>query len=159
PALASLFPRRLRSLRHPAGPDRAAARRREDGGGNQDAAVQPAAERGHAHAGGLGRHARGPDRDRRHLRHELQFHAGADLALRLLRRARGDRPHLRAVVLALQEGRLAVGTAATHIKNGTSVETRLFNGSHALGGDLSRLSLRYIAGKLMNGALALSAAL
>ena len=29
-----------------------------------------------------------------------------------------------------------------YMKNGTSVETRLFNGSHDFGGDLSRLSLR-----------------
>ena len=45
------------------------------------------------------------------------------------------------------------------MKNGTSVETRLFSGSHDLGGDLSRLSLRYMAGRSMKAVLALSAAL
>ena len=47
-----------------------------------------AADGHHPKAGGLGRNSRGPDGDRRHLRHELRLHAGAQMGPWLLSRDR-----------------------------------------------------------------------
>jgi magnesium transporter len=68
-----------------------------------------AADGHHPKTGGLGRHPRGTDRDRRHLRHELRLHAGAQMELRLFSRDRRDRRHLRLALLAISPKRLDLG--------------------------------------------------
>ena len=59
-------------------------------------------------AGVMARHHRGPDRDRRHLRHELQAHAGTGVGIRLFWRDRHDPARMRGPILAIPARRLAM---------------------------------------------------
>src|SRR5437588_6444296 len=56
----------------------------------------------------MARHHRGPDGDRRHLRHELQAHARAGVAIWLFWRDRHDPAGMRRLILAIPARRLAV---------------------------------------------------
>ena len=58
--------------------------------------------------GGLGGDPRGADRDRRHLRHELRVHAGAQMEVRVFSHHGPDRHRVRHPLLALSPQRLAV---------------------------------------------------
>src|SRR5207237_1856988 len=64
--------------------------------------------RGHEEDDGAGRHPSRLDAHRRDLRHELQAHAGAQLEVRLLLRARPDGPAHRNRLPLLQTPRLAL---------------------------------------------------
>jgi len=67
-----------------------------------------AGNRGLQEARVLGRHHRGPDRDRRHLWHELQEHAGTAVGVWLLHRRRRDPDRLRRAVLVVQARRMVM---------------------------------------------------
>src|SRR5262245_8767083 len=105
---AAAVPRRDRSRAPRAGGDRRAAR----GSGvrvRSEPDERPSrADQHYPPPGGLGRHSRGADRDRRHLRHELRIHARAQAGLRLFPRSRRDCGHLHHALHAPAPLRLAL---------------------------------------------------
>ena len=80
---AALFARRRRPPIRGRGPDRRLRRHARLAGAGRAGPGRHAAEQRHAQDIGLGRHRRGADHDRRHLRHELRVHARAQVALGL----------------------------------------------------------------------------
>src|SRR5262245_15195109 len=138
---AAAVPRRDRSRAPRAGGDRRAAR----GSGvrlRSEPDERPGrADQHHPPPGGLGRHPRSADRDRRYLRHELRVHARAQAGLRLFRRPGWDSRHPHHALRAPAPLRLALSATLARARAVIFEHTQL---AHRQLVDLERLQARLL---------------